>query len=95
MARVILAAVESIAGADVLAEGFLSIKENQFDAGSFAGFVLELACELEDNAHRGGGIISAEKSPVRIELRIDVSTEQAVDLVFAGGAKAGDQVYET
>ncbi len=94
MVGVVLAPVEAIAGTDVLAEGFLSVEENQLDPGSFSGFVPELAGQLEDDAHRGGRIISSEKSPARIELGIDVGTEQAVDLIFGGGAEAGDQVYE-
>ena len=32
---------------------------------------------------------------VGIKLGIDVGTEQAVDLIFGGGAEAGDQVCET
>ena len=87
MACVVPAPLEAIAGADGLTEGFLSIEENEFDPGSFSGFVLELAGQLEDDAHCGGSIISPEKSPVRIKLGIDVGAEQSVDLILGGGAE--------
>ena len=95
MLRVMLAPVETIAGTDVLPEGFLTIEENEFDPGSFSGVVPELAGQLKDDAHRGGGIISPRESSAGVELGIDVGTKQAVDLIFGGGPKPGDEVDET